>query len=50
MLLAFGAGGALGVIGGGIGGQWLYNKRKVSEWESSDSIVRSGGKGGGGLA
>ncbi|EFJ46143.1 hypothetical protein VOLCADRAFT_93591 [Volvox carteri f. nagariensis] len=28
VILFFGAGGALGVIGGGAGGQWLYNKRK----------------------
>lgn len=30
VLLAFGIGGAVGVIGGGVGGQWLYNRRR--EW------------------
>ncbi|KAG2490341.1 hypothetical protein HYH03_011288 [Edaphochlamys debaryana] len=28
VLLLFGAGGAAGVVAGGAGGQWLYNKRK----------------------
>lgn len=28
ILLAFGAGGALGIVGGGFLAQWLYNRRK----------------------
>ena len=32
VLLAFGVGTALGAIGGGAAGQWLYNRRKVVYW------------------